>query len=244
MPEGPSLAIAKEQLLPFVGQSITGIEGNASSPIQSLLSEHIAGIHTWGKVLLIETENFIARIHFMMFGSYSIDEQTKPSARLRLKIETARGNIFFYTCSVKILPPEALLSYDWEADVLDDSWNASKAKKKLKSEPDMLVCDALLDQQIFSGVGNIIKNEVLYRIRVHPETKIKDLPVRQLKQLIAEARNYSFDFLKWKRAYVLKKHWLVHTKKICARCNVPIIKKYCGVTKRRTFFCSQCQMLY
>lgn len=244
MPEGPSLAIAKEQLLSFVGQTITGVEGNAGSPIRSLLSEHILDIHTWGKVLLIETENFVTRIHFLMFGSYSIDEQTKPSPRLRLKIETARGNIFFYTCSVKILQPEELLSYDWEADVLDDSWNATKAKKKLKSEPDTLVCDALLDQQIFSGVGNIIKNEVLYRIRVHPESKIKDLPPRQLNQLIAEARNYSFDFFKWKRAYVLKKHWLVHTKKICARCNVPIIKKYCGVTKRRTFFCGQCQMLY
>ena len=27
----------------------------------------------------------------------------------------------------------------------------------------MLVCDALLDQNIFAGVGNIIKNEVLYQ---------------------------------------------------------------------------------
>ncbi|MGJ9419020.1 hypothetical protein ACHAC9_14805 [Massilia sp. CMS3.1] len=26
----------------------------------------------------------------------------------------------------------------------------------------------LLDQDIFSGVGNVIKNEVLFRIRVHP----------------------------------------------------------------------------
>lgn len=244
MPEGPSLVIAREQLLPFIGQPIMGVEGNASAPIDLLLSNHIVDLHTWGKVLLIDTENVVARIHFLMFGSHSIYEQTKPSSRLRLKIQTPIGSIFFYTCSARVLPPEELLNYDWEADVLDDSWNADKAKKKLKSEPDALVCDALLDQQIFSGVGNIIKNEVLYRIRVHPETLVKNLPARSLNRLIAEARNYSFDFLKWKREYVLKKHWLVHTKKTCPRCNNSITKKYCGITKRRTFFCDQCQVLY
>ena len=108
----------------------------------------------------------------------------------------------------------------------------------------MMVCDALLDQQIFSGVGNIIKNEVLYRIRLHPETLAGNVPPRKLTELIKEARNYSFDFLRWKREYTLKKHWLAHTKKICRRCNLPIIKKYCGVTQRRTFFCSNCQVLY
>jgi len=107
-----------------------------------------------------------------------------------------------------------------------------------------MACDALLDQQIFSGVGNIIKNEVLYRIYLHPETRIQHIPPRKLTELIKEARNYSFDFLKWKKEYVLKKHWLVHTKKICKRCELPVIKKYCGITKRRTFFCVNCQRLY
>ncbi|HRO68823.1 MAG TPA: hypothetical protein PK951_00545 [Chitinophagaceae bacterium] len=44
-----------------------------------------------------------------------------------------------------------------------------------------MVCDALLDQEIFSGVGNIIKNEVLYRIRVHPESLIGDIPLKKDK---------------------------------------------------------------
>ena len=46
----------------------------------------------------------------------------------------------------------------------------------LKLQPDTLVCDALLDQDLFAGVGNIIKNEVLFRTRVHPESTIGDLP--------------------------------------------------------------------
>ena len=117
-------------------------------------------------------------------------------------------------------------------------------QKKLKEQSETLVCDALLDQQIFAGVGNIIKNEVCFRIKVHPENRIGWLPAKQINDLVKEARNYSFDFLEWKKQFVLKKHWLVHTKKICKRCNIPLIKKYAGKTKRRTFFCTNCQVLY
>jgi endonuclease-8 len=143
-----------------------------------------------------------------------------------------------------LLPPGADKDYDWKADVLSDDWDAKNARKKLKAIPKTIVCDALLDQQIFSGVGNIIKNEVLYRIKVHPENRIGDLPSLKLSALINEARNYSFDFLEWKKEFTLKKHWLAHTKRTCLRCNLPIIKKYCGKTKRRTFFCSGCQVRY
>ena len=134
--------------------------------------------------------------------------------------------------------------YDWSGDVMNAKWSSVKAKKKLKQSPNILACDALLDQNIFGGVGNIIKNEVLYRIKVHPKNKIGKIPARKLSELVKEARNYSFDFLKWKKAYVLKKHWLAHTKKTCVRCHLPIKKEYLGETKRRTFFCNNCQVLY
>ena len=123
-------------------------------------------------------------------------------------------------------------------------WDPKKAKAKLKLVIKELVCDALLEQNIFSGVGNIIKNEVLYRIRIYPESIIGKLPTRKIKQLIEEARIYSFEFLEWERRFELKKHWLAHTKKTCLRCNLPIIKKYTGVKNRRSFICSKCQRLY
>ena len=93
-------------------------------------------------------------------------------------------------------------------------------------------------------VGNIIKNEVLYRIKLHPENRIRHLPPAKLSALVKEARNYSFDFLEWKKEFTLKKHWLAHTKKSCMRCGLQIIKKYCGKTRRRTFFCIGCQVKY
>jgi endonuclease-8 len=127
---------------------------------------------------------------------------------------------------------------------MQESWSAAKAKKKLLSKPGMLVCDVLLDQSIFSGVGNIIKNEVLYRIYLHPESELGAVPPKVLNDLIREARHYCFDFYEWKKAGTLRKHWLAHTKKICTRCNLPFTKKHTGLTPRRSFFCTNCQVLY
>jgi endonuclease-8 len=110
--------------------------------------------------------------------------------------------------------------------------------------PDALVCDALLDQTVFAGVGNIIKNEVLFRIRVHPLSTLGALPPAKLRVLVAEARQYSFDFLAWKRDFVLRQHWLVHNKGTCARCGRKLTRAHLGHTDRRTFFCTHCQKLH
>jgi endonuclease VIII len=245
MPEGPSIFILKELITPyFKGKKITEAFGNAKIDMTQLIGKKILDIKCWGKQLLIFTEDATIRIHLLMFGSYSIDENKKPTRSLRLALVVPKHAVYFYTCSVRLLPANADKLYDWEADVLSNEWNMAKARKKLKAIPGTMICDALLDQQIFSGVGNIIKNEVLYRVKLHPENIIEDIPSTRLSAVIKEARNYSFDFLKWKKEFTLKKHWLAHTKKICLRCNLPIIKKYCGKTKRRTFFCCGCQVRY
>jgi endonuclease-8 len=134
--------------------------------------------------------------------------------------------------------------YDWTADVLTTQWNPKAAKKKLKAHPDMMATDALLDQTIFSGVGNIIKNEILHIIKVHPESKVGALPPRKLNELITQAVAYSHQFLQWKREGVLRKNWAVHTKKTCPRDGTKICKEHMGKTDRRTFYCPTCQVRY
>lgn len=178
----------------------------------------------------------------MLFGSYRINERKQAPPRLSLRFDN--GELNFYACSVKLIEEDLNKTYDWESDVMNEHWNAAKARKKLKAMPKTLVCDALLDQSVFAGVGNIIKNEVLFRIKVHPKTRLGALPPRKLTQLVHEARQYSFDFLEWKKQYSLKKHWLVHTKRLCPRDGSNIIKEYLGRTHRRTFFCNTCQVLY
>jgi endonuclease-8 len=244
MPEGPSIVILKELVERFKGEKVLAVKGNAGIEKEKLVNQRILDLRSWGKQFFICFKNFNVRIHFLLFGSYSIDEQIKPDKSVRLSIFFSKGSIYFNTCSVRLIEQPLDELYDWETDVMSVMWNEKKARKKLKALKDTMVCDALLDQNIFSGVGNIIKNEVLYRIRLHPETLVEDIPPRKLTLLIKEARQYSFDFLAWKKEYVLKKHWLAHTKKTCLRCNLPIIKKYCGKTNRRTFFCENCQVKY
>lgn len=244
MPEGPSIIILKEAVQPFKGQIIKDASGNAGVDIGSFKGQKIRDIRSWGKQFFICLEKTTIRIHFLLFGSYSINEQTKPDKSLRLGLHFANGALYFYSCSVRVIHGELDAIYDWKADVMSDIWDPSPAREKLKALPDTMVCDVLLDQEIFSGVGNIIKNEVLYRIMLHPETITGNIPSKKITELIREARNYSFDFLNWKKAFELKKHWLAHNRKICLRCNLPLIKKYCGKTHRRSFFCENCQVKY
>lgn len=211
MPEGPSIVIAREDILSFEGQKVISAAGNAKIDMSRLEGKKLEAIKTWGKHLLLCFDGFTIRIHFLMFGTYRVNE--RKDAQLRLGLVFKNGELNFYTAAVKVLEGNVNDHYDWSGDVLNDDWDAKKAKAKLKAVPDKLVCDALLEQDIFSGVGNIIKNEVLYRVFVHPRSEVGKIPAKKMNEIIEEARNYSFDFLEWKKKGVLKKHWLAHTKK-------------------------------
>jgi endonuclease-8 len=243
MPEGPSIVILRELIeeLHLEGAEVIEVTGNTKLDKDRVLHQKIIDFKSWGKHFLICFEGFALRIHFMLFGSYRINEQKDSTPRIGLVFKNDELN--FYACSLKFIEGNLNETYDWEADVMNNKWNGKKAALKLKDKPDTLVCDALLDQEIFAGVGNIIKNEVLYRIGVSPLNTIGKLPQTKIKQLINEARNYSFDFLRWKKEYTLKKHWLAHTKRVCPKGH-PIIKEYLGKTNRRTFYCLQCQKIY
>lgn len=242
MPEGPSIVILKEEVQEFAGKKVLSVEGNAAIDLSRLESKKVIAFKSWGKHFLICFKDFTVRIHFLLFGTYGINE--KKDTPMRLNLTFSNGEINFYACSVKLLEGDVDSHYDWTSDVMHEEWSPRKAKAKLKAIPNKMICDTLLEQDIFSGVGNIIKNEVLYRVHVHPESLTGELPTAKVTEIIKEAQRYSFDFLKWKKKFELKKHWLAHTKKECARCNLPMTKKQTGVKKRRSFFCEHCQVLY
>jgi endonuclease VIII len=242
MPEGPTIVLLKEEVEKFTGKKVINVTGNSKIEQARLLNKKVLSFKSHGKQFLICFQDFTVRVHFLLFGKYLIDE-TKDQP-VRLNITFKNGEINLYSCSVKIIDGDVNTYFDWSTDVMNDTWNPENAKRKLKEIPDALICDALLEQDIFSGVGNIIKNEILYRTRVHPESTVKGIPPEKIQKLIEETRLYSFKFLEWKRNYVLRKHWLAHTKTLCLRCNLPIIKKYTGVKNRRSFFCANCQILY
>ena len=156
MPEGPSIVIVKELVQPFIGKKVIKVEGNSKQDIQRIEGKKIIDFKSWGKHFLIQFKDFSIRIHFMLFGSYRINE--KKDAKARLSLEFKQGEINFYACSVQFIEEDLDEVYDWSGDVMNDDWDAKKAKKKLLAQPQTLACDAMLDQNIFAGVGNIIKN--------------------------------------------------------------------------------------
>jgi endonuclease-8 len=242
MPEGPSIVILREQVAAFTGRSIVRAEGNARIEMRRLTGQKVRAFRSWGKHFLIELPDVTVRVHFLMFGSYTINERKPRDPRLSLQFK--QGELNLYSCAIRLIEGDLDAAYEWSADVMSDAWNPRAALRKLRATPKTLVCDALLEQTVFAGVGNIIKNEVLFRIRVHPLSTVGALSPAKLRALVQQAREYSFDFLEWKKQFVLRKHWLAHNKGTCARCGRKLVRAHLGKTNRRTFFCAHCQKLY
>ena len=244
MPEGPSIVILREEAARFAGRRIARVGGNSREPIQRLAGQRLRALRSWGKHFLMEFDGFSLRIHFMLFGSWRVDERREAAPRLALEFEGG-GELNFYACSVRFIEGPLDAVYDWSADVMSDAWDPAAARRKLRARPEALAADVLLDQDVFAGVGNIIKNEVLHRIRVHPESRVGALPARKLGELVKQAREYSFDFLRWKKAYVLRQHWQVHARTVCPRDGQRLaFRARLGRAQRRAFFCERCQKLY
>lgn len=242
MPEGPSIIILREEVQRFRGKKILDVSGNTKADKKRLLHKTVKDFKSWGKHFLICFRGFYVRIHFLMWGSYRINEKKDASPRLHLKFQN--GELNFYSCSLKIIDGDVNEDYNWETDVMSEKWNAAKVMKRLKNQQEEMVCDVLMDQEIFTGVGNIIKNEVLFRLLIHPESIMKAIPMKKKKELINEARIYSFQFYEWKKIFELKKHWKIYRKKICPRCGGKITVRHTGKRERRSFFCENCQRLY
>ncbi|MBS1686183.1 MAG: endonuclease [Bacteroidetes bacterium] len=243
MPEGPSLYILREKVAHFKGKKILEADGYAKGIDMSRIEgQKVKDIRTWGKQLLFIFKDFTMRVHMGLFGSYMIDDRKKVNASLHLRF--ADGEVNFYVSTVKIVEGDVHDSYDWAVDIMAEEWNARKVYSILRDKPKMLACDALMDQHIFSGSGNIIKNEVLWRVKLHPEAVMARIPDAKLREMIRETHKYAFDFLRWKKDGVLSRNWQAYEQKVCPRCNVAFKVNDTGKSKRRTYYCTKCQVKY
>ena len=243
MPEGPQMVFLKEQIEYFKGQLIVKAEGNDKNiPFETIKGQELIDIKTFGKEILFCFPGFAIRIHLMLFGKYAIDSELDRLLRLALIFET--GEIRFYACECKFITTSLDEVYDWSSDVLNKTFDAAKAVDKLTAKPKQLICEALLDQKILAGVGNKIKNEVLFRRRVHPESVVGEIPTNELKKLVDECVKLSYEYLDWKREETDNDHWEVYKKKECPRDHIPVIKQKIGKSGRSCYFCDRCQRLY
>src|SRR5215211_4976844 len=220
--EGPSLYLAANQLRPFRGKTVLSVSGNSKIEKERMLQKKVKSIFSWGKHLILQFDEFALRTHFMLFGSFEATVNNFPltgdykrSYTPRLQLDFENGNIKLFNCSVKFLETRnARASYDFTIDIMSPKWDSNKAFKSIYAKPGLEIADILLDQEIFAGVGNIIKNEVLWRVRIHPQTEIKNITPYKLKELIAETKKFCLLFYKWRKVFSLRKHLDVYQKSI------------------------------
>jgi endonuclease-8 len=240
--EGPSLFILAEESQIFKGKKIIEATGYKLEDNDFLVGLTVNDFKTWGKHFIISFKKFSLRIHYGLFGGYRINDP-KPGRNSALTLTFNNGTLDNYICNINIIEQPLDEVYDWRLDMLSEKWDAKFVKKKVLELPaDKQIGDILLNADIFSGVGNIIRNEVLYRVKLHPESLLGNIPSAKLMAMIKQTRTYSLDFLKWTRTNELSKHWEVYAKKVCPAGH-EIEKKVTGKTKRNSFVC-ECMVKY
>jgi endonuclease-8 len=150
--------------------------------------------------------------------------------------------IYFYSCAIKELEPGWEKEYDWGIDLMSPRWKPARALKALRERPEAQVADILMAQTVFAGLGNIMKNEILFLLRMHPETKLGALSPARRKALVKAAREYAFKFYEWKKANILKRNWKIMRKKTCPNCGGRVSKRITGKLKRWSHYCPRCQV--
>jgi endonuclease-8 len=101
-----------------------------------------------------------------------------------------------------------------------------------------MISDALMGQHVFACAGNIITNEVLFNTGVHPLSKVSGIKRFKLQQLVREARNYAFQFLKWKKQAILQFIWKSDRHDTCPQHGSTLKFKALG----KMCYCENCQM--
>jgi formamidopyrimidine-DNA glycosylase len=69
---------------------------------------------------------------------------------------------------------------------LHDEISDELFEERLRRYPELEICQALMIQSIIGGIGNYIKAEVLYRSKISPKRKVKDITSEEFRSLNQE----------------------------------------------------------
>ncbi|XP_005373882.1 PREDICTED: endonuclease 8-like 2 [Chinchilla lanigera] len=188
------------------------------------------------------------QVHFGLFGSVWVNEFSRaknankrgdwrdPVPRLVLHFGSG-GFLAFYNCQMSWSPAPAI---EPRCDILSEEFHRGQALEALgQPQP---VCYTLLDQRYFSGLGNIIKNEALYRARIHPLSLGSLLSPSCLETLVDHVVEFSADWLRGK-IQGQRQHTQVYQKEQCPAGHQVLREAFGppGGLQRLTWWCPQCQ---
>ncbi|CAD7686970.1 unnamed protein product [Nyctereutes procyonoides] len=188
------------------------------------------------------------QVSFGLFGSIWVNEFSRakkankrgdwrdPIPRLVLYL-SGGSFLAFYNCQMS-WRSSALVQPT--SDILSEKFHRGQALEALGREQP--VCYTLLDQRYFSGLGNIIKNEALYRAGIHPLSLGSLLSPQHLEALVDHVVEFSADWLQGK-FQGKQQHTQIYQKEQCP-VGHPVMKDAFGPPggfQRLTWWCPQCQ---
>lgn len=258
MPELPEVEAVRRELAPLLkGARIEGID--VRDPRILLLPGAVQGkrvleVSRWGKYLLFEFEEGGCLIlHLGMTGQLLFEQDQTPKKYERVRLKLSSGHLVFcdqrrfgriFVCERKENLISALGIDPFSEAYTPENFSAlCRGERRLK--------DLLLNQRKICGIGNIYASEILFRARLHPERRCKDLTEEEKGRLFLLIPQVLEEAIEGKGTTIrdfrlpggeegdFQDALLVYGRTCCVVCGSPIIRK--TIASRSTYFCPRCQ---
>ena len=204
MPEGDSIfrtarllhaALAGETVVRFSSVFPALNRVNEDRPVAG---RSIESIVSRGKHLLMTfSGDLILHTHMRMNGAWDVYRQgeawRRPRRALRIELHTAAHVAVGFNVPVaELLTARQLARHEqlrrMGPDLLDPSFDAAEAARRMRSREQEVVAEVLLNQQVMSGLGNVLKSEVLFVARVDPFARVGALADQDIDALVKASR--------------------------------------------------------
>jgi len=234
-----------------------------------LAGQTIDKVEARGKWLLVHfSGGGILASHLLMNGRWHIYRRGErwqlAHIHMRIVIENEQYQAIGFRVPVARMHTQQSLDRDLrvavaENDLLRKEFDAAAALERLRSRPDEAIADALLDQSVLAGVGNVFKSEICFVNGLHPFRPVGTLTrdeaaaaiVSAQKLLRANVLEDSGDTIVTYRGQQRRTThasdpsqslWVYgRNGEPCRRCGEPIRRRIQGADARVTFWCPRCQ---
>jgi endonuclease VIII len=243
MPEGDALHRAASRLQPLVGQRIRAESPHPRGAVTGV-AERVDGlrleaVEAVGKNLLLRFEGgVVLRSHLRMRGRWFVRPRGSPVlGRPWLVLRGERLEAVQVNGPVLELNQRAVRRVG--PDILDRPPDLSAMVARLRGQhPGREVGDALLDQRLVAGIGNMWKAEALWRAEISPWRPLGEVTDEELHRVLDEAARMmrgSVDGVRGARSVYRK------AGRPCPRCGEAIRSRGQGDGNRIAYWCPRCQ---
>jgi endonuclease VIII len=244
MPEGDSLHRAARRLQVLVGERLEVETPNPRAQVKRL-AERLDGrvleaVEAVGKNLLLRFEGGVTlRSHLRMTGRWRVYPRgTVSSSGPWLVLRGREWEAAQYNGPVLTLADAARVQR-LGPDVLGDGFDVAQVARRVREGGGRrLLGEAVQDQRLVAGIGNMWMAEAAWAARVSPWLPVHDATDGELRSVLAEARRLMRDSLARRR---LRREVYRRAGLPCRRCGSSIRSRGQGDDNRTAFWCAVCQ---